>query len=268
MKLFQQVPFLILFLVLQLNGQENQKYIQANGIINNFNKPVRVFGDKVKLRSAPNTQSEVLKILRIGEEITLLTRDIYHSDQLTYNGLKWDWYKVKQGNKIGYILGGLISQETKKIGNSMYVTSLKEEKEGLYLLVRLINKKFKYSEIKIRLGTKWSEFSIATFNNRGVPNIEDIVHINIKSNFENRECYLFNDSNKIKKAIELRHHEDGGSYLFHEFITFPNDKEGEHGKIKYRCVRDETGKSYEDVNIKFVWKGQELKSNIEVMKIN
>ena len=260
--------YITLISIVSLKGQSRDvEFHSKDEFLDKNNAIAYVFGDKVKLRSEPNIKSEILDIMRISEKVTVLSGGAYKNNKLLYNGIYWFWSKVEYNDKIGYVLNGLLSQTTKKIGNTTYLTSLRKENDQFYILLRAKNEGFSYFENKLEF-SKWDSFSISVFDDKGVPDISNMIKIDVRHNISRTEYYFFNTVNSLKKAIELRHHEDGGSYLFHEVVTFPNEKEGETGKIKYQCFRDETGKSYDDVNIKFVWKGQELKSNIEVMKIN
>ncbi len=267
------MKYILLFLcslsfLTSIEGQSKEvQFHSKDRFLDNDDNLAYIFGDNVKLRSKPNTNSEVLAMLRISDEVTVLSGGAYKNTQVRYNGIHWYWSKIRYNGIEGYVLNGLLSQSTKKVGVTTYLTTLKKESDEFYILVRAKNEGFNYFESKLAF-SRWDSFTIEVFNDRGVPNINNMVKFDVSHNISRTEHYFFNTTEGLKKVIELRHHEDGGSYLFHEVVTFPNEKEGEKGKIKYRCYRDETGKSYDDVIINFVWKGEELKSNINVMETN
>ncbi|SNR16093.1 SH3 domain-containing protein [Tenacibaculum jejuense] len=265
---FTLLFFMFLYVFIPIHGQSKEVMFHSKDEFSDKDNAVAyVFGDKVKLRSMPNVNSEVLAMLRISDKVTVLSGGAYKNTQIKYNGIKWFWSKIEYQGVVGYVLNGLLSQTTSKTGNTTYLTSLKKEGDELYILIRAKNEGFNYFESKLAF-SKWDSFTIEAFNDRGVPSVNNMIKFDVSHNISRTEYYFFNTTEGLKKAIELRHHEDGGSYLFHEVVTFPNEKDGEIGKIKYQCYRDETGKSYDDVIINFVWKGEELKSNINVMETN
>lgn len=257
--------FLILLFFISIKGQSKDvEFHSKDEFSDKDNGITYVFGDKVKLRSEPNIKSEVLGVLRISDKVTFLSGGAYKTNNIIYNGMYWFWSEVEYNNITGYVLNGLLSQTTKKIGNTTYLTSLRKEKEQSYILLRTVNKGFKYSENKIEF-SKWDSFSISVFDDRGVPNIENMIKINIRHSHDmsTTDHYYFNDDKITKKGIKLKHTEDGWSHMFLELITFPNDKEGEKGKIIYKLVRDEVDENFKDVIIKFIWEGKELKPKIK-----
>ena len=76
-----------------------------------------LFGNDVKFRILPDTNSEVIELLKIGTEIQIIEKS---SEILNYNGIESPFYKVKYNDKTGYILGGLISLEKRNFKNSKY----------------------------------------------------------------------------------------------------------------------------------------------------
>lgn len=69
MKLFKQVTFFILFLAFQLNSQENEKYIKANGIVENYSQPAHVFGVKEKKATGESYKDVIIKFVWNREEL-------------------------------------------------------------------------------------------------------------------------------------------------------------------------------------------------------
>lgn len=270
----KQLFLFLIFMTFICHSQENYLNIETWGyeLGNNFNglyllknKPAYIFGNNVKLRSEPNTKSETIKILKIGEKIEI----VYGGSKYNlykYNGLDWAWYKVKYKDKIGYILGGLISQETYKKGNNLYLMTLKRINDNINIILRVVNSNDtnEFSENIIEFcnaHNSENNFILEIFNNRGLKNIENVISIGIKEHLIQNTHYLFYDGESLKKVIKLKHSEDGFSHLYLERILFPNDKEGEKGKIIYKLHRDEHEKNFETYIEKFIWEGKELKPN-------
>jgi hypothetical protein len=68
-----------------------------------------LLGDDVALRDCASLQCEKLTTLKIGTNIRLLAKSEYPQ---TINGITSRFYKIKMGPQIGWIWGGLISQNT------------------------------------------------------------------------------------------------------------------------------------------------------------
>ncbi len=252
------ILILVLAIPFYLQAQEN-KYIDIN---TKFvpNEVVYTFGDNVKLRSEPNTNSEIYLEIPIAEKLTILEKT---EDKLLYNGIDWNWYKVKYKDRTGYVLGGLLSQDSKQVDDDIYLISLKKVKDKLYILIRLSNDKT-YLE---HTNSFYRTFSIKVFKNRGVPNIKNMIYIDYlaESCGENGGgYYLFNDGVSLKKVIELNQVGDGG-YWFYEEIFFPNDKKGIKGKIYFERekgapINDDDSQT---ISTKFTrelkWEGKEFK---------
>lgn len=257
------ITFLFAVFLLKVNAQENIKYIELNGEFKP-NETVCVFGDNVKLCSKPNTQSETLKMLRILDKVTILEKT---DKTLLFNGINWKWYKVKKGNSVGYVIGGLLSQDTKSIKNSTYLVSFKKKKKNTYILIRLVHNGNNYLEHENIFGTE-STFTIRVFNDRGVANIKDMVYIDYiaeSCGVNGGGYFLFNEGEKLTKAIDLSSVGDGGIYWNIEEVVFPNDEKGKEGKILYKS---ETGEVLDDTTnrtkitietCEFTWQGKELK---------
>ncbi len=70
---------------------------------------VRLFSDRVNLRSEPSTNANVVAMLPIGSELTVLGEPV---GNYTASGFSAPWYKVKSAARPsveGYVWGGLLS---------------------------------------------------------------------------------------------------------------------------------------------------------------
>jgi len=254
---------LYLFIIIPFfsNAQNKGTYVDTWGHLhygtNKNNQEVYTFGNNVKLRSESNTKSEVLELIKIGEKVLILD-GTYNAHTYEYNGVDWSWFKVKYKNRIGYVIGGLLSQETQKTKNYTYVTSFSKTNEKYKLHLRVINNDKEYVENSIEFYK--NDFYMEVSDNKGIQNIEDMVVLGITNRYtyDKIKYYFFNNENSLKKAIQIKHSEDGESHLFIEELIFPTEKKGEKNKIIYNLYRDEYDKNFEPLSIKFVWEGKEL----------
>ncbi|AUP80021.1 SH3 domain-containing protein [Flavivirga eckloniae] len=192
-----------------------------------------LFGDNVKFRTEPNTDSEVIALLKIGTKIQI---DYNTKETMMYNGLESPFYKIKYGDKTGYVLGGLISLEKRERGDSQFFFTYKKEGESYATIVRYFNETT--SEIvdtTVQLAT--SMFSIELYNNRGVSGVDNIVFINYLAEacgVNGGGIYLFQFDNKLKKVFDLSKVSEAGLFWTSEKLIFPKDEKGIEGKIVYQ----------------------------------
>lgn len=259
----KRVFILVLMLFFsEINAQREIRYLELK---KEFvpNQMVYLFGDNVKLRKEPTTESIALKKLKITSELQIIRKT---NETYLYNGIKWPWYEVRYKNTKGYIIGGFISLDTKKILTSTYVITYKKEEDNYKIIVRVINESGNYIENSQNFGTE-STFSLEVFDNRGIPNIKDMVYVNYHAEacgINGGGYYLFNDGNFLTKAISLSEVGDGGIYWFSEEVVFPNEKGGKEGKILYRkeageLVDEITNRTKTTIETcEFVWEGKLL----------
>ncbi|MDC8006075.1 SH3 domain-containing protein [Aureisphaera galaxeae] len=191
-----------------------------------------LFGDQVKLREAPNTASEVLALLGIGEAIEILEKTDSH---MTYEGMKSPWYKVKYKEKVGFVLGGLISMDKATYRDQTYLVALKEDKGTFYLKTRVMGKEEGYIENVSALYTH--AFSIKAYGNRGLQDLEGIFLVNYISEscgVDGGGIYLFHTGNSLLEAIRFSRVADADLYWFIEEYIFPFDESGKRNKILYK----------------------------------
>lgn len=210
-----------------------------------------LYGNNVVLRKKASSESTALDTLAIGSEITILKKSKKESD---YNGLSWSWYKVKQGKKKGYILGGLISLASDEINGDRYLTTVSTvKKEDEEYTPRILNYRILTSTGKFRTGKtplSTSAFTIQASDNKGVEGVESILYIDFVAEacgVDGGGVYVFYDGNKLKEAIQVSSVSDGGVFWFHEELTFPADENGQDGYIIYER---EYG---EEVNEEYMW---------------
>ena len=113
---------IVLLYTIFVFGQDT-KYLSENYEFVS-NETAYLFGNDVKLREAPSSESEVIDLLKINEEIKIIEKTAF---QQLYDGIDWHWYKVEYKDKLGYILGGLISLDRATLGNITFLVSLKKK---------------------------------------------------------------------------------------------------------------------------------------------
>ena len=253
---------ILFFLITTSSFGQQTKYHSPN---NNFenDRIYYLFGDNVKLRAEPNTNSEVLDLLKIGTPIKIISKT---NHTLNYNGLESPFYKVKYQDKTGYILGSLISLEKRGYNQSEYLFAYKKTDEyDYYLIIRYLNAEPDFKEITTRIEN--STFSVDIFDNKGVQGIENILYINYFSEacgVNGGGIYLFQAKNDLKKVFEVAQISDGGVFWFNETLTFPTDEYGMDNKIIYTIEQgistDESSYNTEAVTISKVleWKNGKL----------
>ena len=235
-KVFLMIRHLFSFCILALSffsfAQESEPRIYGNNEGYEVLPTSYLFGDKVKLRSLPNPDSEVLDLLKIGTQLDILEKT---KETMKFNGIESNWYKVKANDKVGYVLQGLISLEKLSHGKSDYFFALRRDENNAYLKIRNKTSDSTYSEIESRLGNE--VFALEITGNRGFEGLDHIIRVNYIAEacmVEGGGQYYFSDGKKLTKAMEYSAIADGGVFWFYEELIFPNDEMGMPGKLIYK----------------------------------
>ncbi|WP_428740280.1 SH3 domain-containing protein [Tenacibaculum sp.] len=264
MKLFKLILLLSLKSILCATAQE--VYIEP---LKEFtpNQKVYLFGDDVKLRKEPTTDSEVISLLKIASEVIILEKS---PEKQLYNGFIHNWYKVKHKNEEGYVLGGLLALDSKKIAESTYLVALKKEKNDTYISVRVVNGDNDYIENNSKLKT--TIFTIKAYDNKGVDAIKNMIYIDYIAEacgVEGGGYYLFNNGTSLVKSIELSSISEAGLFWFKEDVVFPSDQGGQKGKIILKreggeIIDEESNHTKVTLETKeFCWEGAQLTFNVK-----
>ena len=251
----------MLLLIFRVGYAQETKYLSENY---EFKKGdiAYMFGDDVKLRDKPNVESNVLTLLKIGEQIEVIDK----SDSIMeFDGIDSPWYKVKTNNNVGFVLGNLISLDKATNGSLIYLISLKKDGPKLFAKTRVLESGSNFTENVSQLMT--GEFSVRASGNNGLENIKSVFEIDYLAEscgVNGGGIYLFYDGESLIKAIDYTQVADADAYWYIEEYIFPNDKEGKKGKIVYRREIGET-KEYETewVETKLTrrileWNGKEI----------
>ena len=261
---------LLIFLVIfKIGFGQDTKYLSENYEFKN-GEIAYMFGNDVKLREQPNTKSEVLSLLKIGEQIEIVEKS---NSEMEFDGIKSPWYKIKTENKVGFVLGSLISLDKVINGNQTYLISLKKDGLKLFIKTRVLENDLEFTENVSQLLT--GEFSIKVTGNKGLENIINIFEIDYLAEscgVNGGGIYLFYDGKELIKAIDYTQVADADLYWFIEEYIFPNEKDGIKGKIVYKSEIGET-KEYETewteskaTRRVLEWNGKEILPKIETEK--
>lgn len=190
-----------------------------------------LYGDRVVLRKEPNSTAEGLDTLFIGAEIKIISKT---EETMTFNGLESFWYKVKSGKKTGYILGGLIALDHRKIDDVTYLVTMAARGDLLFVRTRVLNPDETFFGHESSLNT--NGFYLEVFDNRGVQGIGNMLVIELYAEacgVDGGAIYLFNDGTKLIDAIHLARVSDAGVFWFRESLIFPTDEDGFENVVYY-----------------------------------
>ena len=227
------------------------------------NQNAFLFADKVKLRQEPNTGSTVLELLSIASEITVLEKS---PTTFLFNGLDWNWYKVKYQNKTGYIVGGLIALDKQTVASTTYLVTLKKKGEEDLILIRMLDENKQYIEYEGDYHTDHA-FSITALKNKGVPNVKNILYVDYHAEacgVNGGGYYLFNNGERLTKAVDLYSMSEAGLFSVTESVVFPEDAKGVKNKItlvrEHTTTDEDSQKTETSIASKaYAWEGKELK---------
>ncbi|WP_396591732.1 SH3 domain-containing protein [Allomuricauda sp. R78024] len=198
---------------------------------------VYLFGNDVKLRAAPDVESEVLELLKIGEWVKIIEKTEF---TWPYRGFDSPFYKVKYDDGVtGYLLGGLLSLEKKTLNSQNYFFAYSKEGKRTFLNIRNI-KNGTYIEKKIPLAN--STIRIKALDDKGVPGLDGILLIDYYAEacgMEGGGIYLFAQNDELTKVASLSQISDAGVFYYSEKFVFPFDEGGISGKILFKKERNE-----------------------------
>jgi len=226
---------LLLIILLLFSNSINAQECEYLGLDKGFENGDRayLFGDNVKLRKGPSSESETLDTLKIGSRIDIIKKSL---NTLNFKGIDSPWYKVSYKDEVGYVLGGLISLTEVKNKNVRCLVNLEKTDSTLYILTRLLSSdRESYFENKsVFLGDN-NGFCLKLFDNKGLQGISNILFINYlpeSCGANSGGYYLFYDNKKLHKVIDVTSSGDVGLWRS-ENLYFPKDSLGIENKIIY-----------------------------------
>ncbi len=231
-----------------------------------INETYALFGDKVKLRAEPNTTSEVVTLLRIGDKITILKK----TDQfLETSTSKTAWYEVSYNDKKGFIAGQFIATAHKKNGSEHFYfrKTLHEDGFGNLHIRTVFNSTTKvYHETIIKLLD--NNIGITFSPSHDLKNVVQIVEVNYYGDScgaENGTTVLFlKDNYELVKIADLSLIGDGGIYGLIEKFTYAFDEDNGQPIIIFTKEEeeeiDQDKRWFETKSMKriYEWNGEKL----------
>lgn len=260
--MYKSIVFLLFLYAALGRGQETKVYY--NNYSFELGTEVYVFGDHVKLRSGPSTDTEVLHLLRIGEPVIISKKEEVRK---VYRGIQSSWYQVTYNGKTGYILGGLLSLDKIQLKGDTFLFSMSSQDDSYYLNTRLLHEDLSYIEATTKLNN--TTFSIKAYNNKGLEGVHTMILVDYFSEACGEEgggTYIFNTGSDIVKAFDYSSIGDAGIFSYGEIYTFPNDPGGVKGQILYNSITEsviDNESDSEEMEVTkeskvFVWKNNKL----------
>ncbi|UII78383.1 SH3 domain-containing protein [Flagellimonas sp. CMM7] len=199
---------------------------------------VYLFGNDVKLRAAPDVESEVLELLKIGEWVKIIEKTEF---SWPYRGFDSPFYKVQYHDDVtGYVLAGLLSFEKKVLNNQNYFFAYSKEGKSIFLNIRNI-KNGTYIEKKIPLVN--TNIDIKVMDDKGIPDLDGILFVDYYAEacgMEGGGIYLFVQNDELTKVAALSQISDAGVFYYSEKFIFPFDEGGIPEKIIFKKERNES----------------------------
>ncbi|MEM8999883.1 MAG: SH3 domain-containing protein [Bacteroidota bacterium] len=237
MKISPLVTYLIMLLTLpSINAQETTYHCLWENCGYQPGEKVYVFGNDVKLRTAPNTDSTVLQLLKIGEWVEILE---ITAASWPYQGFDSPFYKVRYDDMTGYIIGGLLALERKTLNGENYFFAYAKEGEHIFLNIRKVANGL-YSEYQVALAN--TTFGIETYDDKGLNGLDGILFIDYYAEAcgsNGGGIYFFVQNDELLKVAQLTEASDSGLYWYAEKFIFPNDEGGIPKKILYKKEKGE-----------------------------
>lgn len=187
------------------------------------NSKACLFGNNVRLREKPSTESKELKTLQILEKVVLVERT---EVKKVINGLESYWVKVQAGASVGYILDYFISSSCTQDRHISYLSRLNVEKGKKYLEFRKVfkGKDGQFNADVIKIDVPHADLSIQTLDNKGLIGVSKIIFIKYWA----EACgvigggeYLFINNGEIIDRIVVENISDAGVFWKSETLIFP-----------------------------------------------
>lgn len=236
MKTKLQITALTILCILSFNSAQGGYQCAYGECIFQPGQQVYIFGNDVKLRTAPSAESRVLELLKIGEWVEIVEKTTF---SWPYKGFDSPFYKVKYDDTTGYILGGLLASERKTLNGQNYFFAYSKEGDATFLNIRNV-KNGDYVEQKIRLAH--TDIDIKILDDKGIPEVEGIMFIDYNAEacgVEGGGIYLFAHNGELTKVARLSVVSDAGVYYRSERFIFPTDVGGLQEKILFKKEQGE-----------------------------
>lgn len=256
--------FFIFFVsTIQLTAQQSNNMHLYDDL--KIDETYSLVGDNVNLRAKPSTTSKELTRLRIGFEVTIISK----TDVIFESGDdKTRWYEVQYKDQKGFIPGKFIAYKAIKTNAHSFLFGKKMSKEfGDELVIRtLVGTDYSnYKENFLRL--RGSVISAALIGNCELTNVQHVLFINYHGDScgaENGKTYFF-----LKNNDELVHIADLTSsgdpdYFESETLTFMKYDDNKQPSIVFKREESEIidhehfWRETKSLTRRFEWDGTKL----------
>ncbi len=234
-------------------------------------KPHRLIGDKVRVRSAPDNKSKVLAELAIGHEVTPLEQT---AKTMAVDGIEAPWYKVRyvynDTRAEGYVWGNLIARAyaQNKKGELFLFGAGRRQKDisvgtEYTSQVRVARDGKELARLEVKEGVSFeAKYEASLTDGRGLIGVNNIFAVKFVQEYcagKNNTMFFFWDGNKIMHAHSSVDGADAPYYAIEKQI-FPKDK---GGRKDYVILEQEFGdhddpKSVRKEKILLKWNGKKL----------
>src|SRR5690606_12327387 len=171
-----RIAFLITFFLLNsiMSAQSDTRYLSSYFKFSHGSTE-QIFANDVKFRKGPDTNSEVIGLLKIGEKIKIIEQTVLSQE---FDGIQSNWYEIECNGKTGYVLGALISMRnlTTAYNKNLYL-QIKSDENGR-ITIKIRHKLNETEHKENTFGLIGYEFSIDLLANNGLQNVKDIIAIN------------------------------------------------------------------------------------------
>lgn len=272
-----QASILLSFLIIALSSSaqtEDQRIVSSYYEFEEGSTEY-LYGDKVVFRAGPSSTAKAIDTLSIGSEIKIVRKT---EETTSFNGLDWNWYKVKVGRKSGYILAGLIALDHLKYDDIVYLVTVagidQSTEDWDYIdykvRTRVILPSGEFYGHESKLNT--NSFYIEAFGNRGLDGVDNMLRVNLIAEacgVDGGEIYLFNTGSRLIEGISLSSVSDGGVFWYTEKVIFPGDEKGWDGIVQYEreygeYMNDEMNWTKATIHsLSLKWENEQLSPNIQ-----
>lgn len=236
-----------------------------------LNTPHRLIGDKVRVRSAPDSKAQVLAELSIGIEIVPLEQT---SSTMTVDGVQAPWYKVRYsrdgGHSEGYVWGNLIARAfaESKTGEVFLFGTGRRQKDisvgtEYTSQVRVALDGVELARLEIKEGTSFeARYETVLSGGRGLEGVNNIFAVTFIQEYcagKGNTIFFFWNGKKLLHAHSSIDGADAPHYATEKQI-FPADKAGRKG---YVILEQEYGDHDDPQSVKrekilLKWNGKKL----------
>lgn len=219
------------------------------------NSTTYLFGDNVNIRSAASTTARVADKLPIGTELKIVEKS---GETLVLNGIMSNWYKVSYSNgKTGYVWGGLLSIAYGTNGRTLLLTGITKIGPGVKAECRMVkaNKlitslEFDPHFFDIQEGQVYG-YSVksSVHDSRGLKKLEGILEINCMyeaCGYPHGSIWIGFTENSLHYLVTDSSVSEAGLFSYSEKIVFPDDENGQKGKILKQTLTQEYDEKKED----------------------